>query len=127
MLLHPNGPDPDQTDAMKRDMNARVLFMTGVSLAIVGAYASVHPTELAMAMFSMLATWAALGTAFVALILSHRVFAEHLNLWDKALFLTLAALVTGALVDGTAVTAFIEANAPAAAGAVADQVGAGPK
>ena len=127
MLLQPNGPDPDQTDAMRREMNARVLFMTGVSLAIVGAYASIYPSELAMAMFSMLATWAALGTAVVALILSHRVFAEHLNLWDKALFLTLAALMTGALVDSSAVTAFIEANAPAAAGAVTDQVGARPR
>ncbi|MEM8689772.1 MAG: hypothetical protein AAGF81_20790 [Pseudomonadota bacterium] len=127
MLLQPNGPDPDQADAVRREMNARVLFMTGVSLAIVGAYASIYPTELAMAMFSMLATWAALGTAFVALILSHRVFADHLNLWDKALFLSMAALMTGALVDAGAVTAFIEANAPAAVGAGTEQVGTGPR
>ena len=126
MLLQPNGPEPDQTDAARREMNARVLFMTGISLAIVGAYASFHPSELSMAIFSMLATWAALGSAFVALILSHRVFAEHLNLWDKALFLGLAALVTGSLVDVSAVTAFLEANAPASVGATVGVSGAAP-
>ncbi len=125
MRLQPDGPETDPPEAFRRDVNTRVILLTGVSLAIVGAYASLHPSELALAMFSMLATWAALGTAFVAVILSHRVFAAQLNLWDKAMMLLFAALVAGGLVDGDAVTAFIEANTPAAIGTIssADDLG----
>ncbi len=117
MRLQPDGPQTDRPDALPRDVNMRVMLLTGVSLAIVAAYASFYPSEVALAMFSMVATWAALGTAFVALIVSHRVFAPHLNLWDKALMIALAALVSGALVDGDAVTAFIETSIAAGAGA----------
>ena len=118
MRLQPDGPETQHSEALRRDVNMRIILLTGVSLAIVGAYASLHPIEIALAMFSMIATWAALGTAFVAFILSHRVFDSQLNLWDKALMLTLAALVAGGLVDGEAVTAFIEANAPVSIGTI---------
>ncbi|NNF77330.1 MAG: hypothetical protein HKN05_04805 [Rhizobiales bacterium] len=123
--MQPDGPETDQPEALRRDVNTRVILLTAFSLAIVGAYAWLHPSEIALAMFSMLATCAALGTAFVAVILSHRVFASQLNVWDKVLMLSFTALIAGGLVDGDAVTAFIEANTPAAIGTTssADNLG----
>ncbi len=127
MRLQPDGPQPEHTSATDDANNARVLMLTGVSLAVVGTYASMHPAEISLAIFSMILTWAAIGSGFVALVLSHRIFAPRLNLWDKSMMLLLAALVTGAMVDTAAVTAFIQANAPAAAGAIPAAEGLGAK
>lgn len=127
MRLQPDGPQTEHGGTIDRDSNARVLMLTGVSLALVGAYASMHPPEISLAIFSMIATWVAMGSAFVAFLLSHRIFALHLNLWDKAMMVLLVALVAGAMVDADAVTAFVQANMPAAAGAVPVSEGLGAK
>ncbi len=127
MRLQPDGPQTEHTNATDDANNARILMLTGVSLAVVGAYASMHPPEISLAIFSMILTWTAVGSAFVAFILSHRIFAPRLNLWDKSMMLLLAALVAGTAVDADAVSAFIQANTPAAAGAVPATEGLGAK
>ena len=94
----------------ENDVDGNILLLTGISIAVSAFFASFYPGPLVLTVLSTLLLFTALASSFTAAVLAQRIFGEHLNFWDKAMFLVFAGLVAGSFVDTEAVKAFLEAQ-----------------
>ncbi|MGI9384580.1 MAG: hypothetical protein ACR2PO_15625 [Methyloligellaceae bacterium] len=117
MQKRANGFAGRSSEALGNEQNRRILLLTGLSLATALVLASLYPPPLLLAVFSNLLLLMALATGVMAIVLTQRPLADHLNFWDKAALLTFAGLAIGMLVDTEAVLAFMEAQTSGSADA----------